>query len=34
MLMEAQLDLLSNDDWDALMGFEVDTDEIRAIKRR
>ncbi len=31
MLMEAQLDLLSNDDWDALMGFEVDTDEIEQL---
>ncbi|OMP68535.1 DivIVA domain-containing protein [Domibacillus epiphyticus] len=28
MLMEAQLDLLNNEDWDALMDFEVDTNEL------
>lgn len=31
MLMEAQLDLLSNDDWDTLLDFEVDTDEIEQL---
>lgn len=31
MLMEAQLDLLSNDDWDALMDFEVDTNQIERL---
>ncbi|MCI2253183.1 DivIVA domain-containing protein [Domibacillus sp. 8LH] len=28
MLMEAQLDLLNNDDWDTLLEFEVDTEEV------
>ncbi|KAB7707985.1 DivIVA domain-containing protein [Bacillus aerolatus] len=31
MLMEAQLDLLSNDDWDALMDFEVDKEELEKL---
>lgn len=31
MLMEAQLDLLSNDDWDALMEFEVDNEELEKL---
>ncbi|OXS78484.1 DivIVA domain-containing protein [Domibacillus enclensis] len=31
MLMEAQLDLLNNDDWDKLMDFEVDTDELEQL---
>ncbi|OZI13300.1 septum formation initiator [Bacillaceae bacterium SAS-127] len=31
MLMEAQLDLLSNDDWDALMEFEVDAEELEKL---
>ncbi|MEK4030268.1 MULTISPECIES: DivIVA domain-containing protein [Bacillaceae] len=31
MLMEAQLDLLNNDDWDALMEFEVDNDELEKL---
>ncbi|WP_338753925.1 DivIVA domain-containing protein [Bacillus sp. FJAT-52991] len=31
MLMEAQLDLLSNDDWDALMDFEVDAEELEKL---
>ncbi|WP_203362240.1 DivIVA domain-containing protein [Bacillus sp. REN10] len=31
MLMEAQLDLLSNDDWDALMDFEVDEEELEKL---
>jgi cell division initiation protein len=33
MLMEAQLDLLSNDDWDSLMDFEVDTNEIEQLSK-
>ncbi|MFK2824924.1 DivIVA domain-containing protein [Bacillus sp. B190/17] len=31
MLMEAQLDLLNNDDWDALMDFEVDDEELQKL---
>ncbi|WP_046175120.1 DivIVA domain-containing protein [Domibacillus indicus] len=31
MLMEAQLDLLNNDDWDALLDFEVDTEELEQL---
>ncbi|KMY53550.1 septum formation initiator [Bacillus sp. FJAT-27231] len=31
MLMEAQLDLLNNDDWDALMEFEVDNEELEKL---
>lgn len=31
MLMEAQLDLLNNDDWDKLMDFEVDSDELEQL---
>ncbi|OLN22849.1 septum formation initiator [Domibacillus antri] len=31
MLMEAQLDLLNNDDWDTLMDFEVDTNELEQL---
>ena len=31
MLMEAQLDLLNNDDWDKLMDFAVDTDELEQL---
>ncbi|MBM7647203.1 cell division initiation protein [Bacillus ectoiniformans] len=31
MLMEAQLDLLSNDDWDTLMDFEVDANELEKL---
>ncbi|UII57338.1 DivIVA domain-containing protein [Cytobacillus spongiae] len=32
MLIEAQLDLLNNDDWDHLMEYEIDADEIKALK--
>ncbi|MGV3465946.1 MAG: septum formation initiator, partial [Heyndrickxia sp.] len=28
MLIEAQLDLLKNDDWDKLMEFEIDATEL------
>src|SRR6476660_1575865 len=31
MLIEAQLDLISNDDWDHLMDYEVDTTELKAL---
>jgi cell division initiation protein len=34
MLMEAQLDLLGNDDWDALMDFEVDDDELEKLSEQ
>ncbi|WP_100330841.1 DivIVA domain-containing protein [Bacillus xiapuensis] len=31
MLMEAQLDLLNSDDWDGLMDFEVNTEELEKL---
>ncbi|MBS4177193.1 DivIVA domain-containing protein [Lederbergia citrea] len=33
MLIEAQLDLISNDDWDHLMDYEVDTTELKALHK-
>ncbi len=32
MLIEAQLDLLGNDDWDHLMEYEVDTTELKSLQ--
>lgn len=32
MLIEAQLDLLQNDDWDKLMEFELDATELTSLK--
>ncbi|MEK3887045.1 DivIVA domain-containing protein [Bacillus sp. FSL K6-3431] len=32
MLVEAQLDLIGNDDWDHLMEFEVDATELKALE--
>lgn len=32
MLIEAQLDLISHDDWDQLMEFEVDATELKALE--
>ncbi|HZG70821.1 MAG TPA: DivIVA domain-containing protein [Chondromyces sp.] len=32
MLIEAQLDLLRNDDWDKLMEFEVDATELKSLQ--
>ncbi|MDQ0215051.1 cell division initiation protein [Oikeobacillus pervagus] len=32
MLIEAQLDLLNNDDWDHLMEFEVDATELTSLQ--
>ncbi|MEJ9211085.1 DivIVA domain-containing protein [Bacillus smithii] len=32
MLVEAQLDLLNNDDWDQLMEFEVDATDLKSLK--
>lgn len=34
MLIEAQLDMLNNDDWDQLMGYEVDTSELKSIEEK
>jgi cell division initiation protein len=30
MLVEAQLDLLNNDDWDHLLEYELDSTELKA----
>ena len=32
MLIEAQLDLLGNDDWDHFMEYEVDTTELKSLQ--
>lgn len=32
MLIEAQLDLISNDDWDQLMEFELDATELNSLE--
>lgn len=32
MLVEAQLDLLNNDDWDQLMEFEVDATDLKSLQ--
>lgn len=32
MLIEAQLDLINNDDWDQLMGFELDATELNSLE--
>ena len=32
MLIEAQLDLLSNDDWDHLLQYEVDSTELKSME--
>ncbi|ASV66024.1 DivIVA domain-containing protein [Cytobacillus sp. FSL W7-1323] len=32
MLIEAQLDMLQNDDWDHLMEYELDTTELKSTK--
>ncbi len=32
MLIEAQLDMLNNDDWDHLLEYEVDASELEAVK--
>ena len=34
MLIEAQLDLLDNDDWDHLLEYEVDATELKIDGRR
>jgi cell division initiation protein len=31
MLIEAQLDLINNDDWDHLLEYEVDSSELKAV---
>ncbi|MET3575220.1 DivIVA domain-containing protein [Bhargavaea ullalensis] len=33
MLVEAQLELIQTDDWDVLMGYEVDTSELEKLER-
>ncbi|WP_449619315.1 DivIVA domain-containing protein [Robertmurraya sp. Marseille-Q9965] len=33
MLIEAQLDLLNNDDWDHLLEYEVDTTELKSAEQ-
>jgi cell division initiation protein len=30
MLVEAQLDMLNNDDWDHLLEYELDSTELKA----
>ena len=32
MLIEAQLDLLSNDDWDHLLQYELDSTELKSME--
>ena len=32
MLIEAQLDLLNNDDWDHLLQYELDATELKALE--
>ncbi|WP_433749556.1 DivIVA domain-containing protein [Falsibacillus pallidus] len=32
MLIEAQLDMLKNDDWDKLMEFEIDASELKVLQ--
>jgi cell division initiation protein len=32
MLIEAQLDMLNNDDWDHLLQYEVDTTELKSLQ--
>ncbi|KIL50397.1 septum formation initiator [Jeotgalibacillus alimentarius] len=32
MLIEAQLDLINNDDWDELMEYDLDTEELKSLE--
>ena len=32
MLIEAQLDLLNNDDWDHLLQYELDSTELKSME--
>ena len=34
MLIEAQLDMLNNDDWDHLLEYECDASELKNCQRR